>query len=171
MMAAAYIDSGVSFVSQLNGLFAGLLVDRQLRRAFLFNDRYSLERIYYYETEEATYFASEAKALLRVLPELRAFDDDGVAEYLALGCTTGTRTFFRGVRLLEGGSLWTFDAAGVHKQRYFSPAVLEGLQPLPTTAFETEDVSTKRFSATSRRGSSPSTVWVVRVEIQAVPSQ
>jgi asparagine synthase (glutamine-hydrolysing) len=157
-IAALYRDAGVGFVNRLNGLFAGLLIDLQEERAFLFNDRYGLERIYYYETRDATYFASEAKALLRILPELRAFDDEGVAQYLALGCTLGTRTLFRGVRLLEGGSLWTFGPAGVRKERYFTPELWENQSPLSAAQFESEFEETfKRilphyFEASSRIG-------------------
>ena len=46
-----------------------------------------MERIYWHENSEAIYFASEAKALLRVLPKLREFDEEGVAQFLAFGCT------------------------------------------------------------------------------------
>ena len=69
-----YEEEEDEFFEKLNGLFCGLLIDRRKNTAFLFNDRYGAERIYYYETNGATYFASEAKALLRVLPELRAFE-------------------------------------------------------------------------------------------------
>ena len=137
-VATVYAEDDVRFVARLNGLFAGLLIDEQCKRALLFNDRYGLERVYYHETADATYFASEAKALLRILPELRAFDDEGVAQYLAVGCTTGTRTLFRGVRLLEGGSVWTFQAAAIRKARYFSPELWEGQPSLTAAQFESE---------------------------------
>ena len=100
---------------ELNGLFSGLLIDRRRRRAFLFNDRYGVERVYVHQTEDATYFASEAKALLRVLPATRSFDDEGVAQFLTFGCPVEGRTLFRGIRSLEGGSVWTFDGSLVPK--------------------------------------------------------
>jgi len=103
----AYEQSDDGFVAALNGLFSGLLIDRPRRRAILFNDRYAAERIYVHEADDATYFASEAKALLCVVPELRALDDLGVAQFLAYGCTLDWRTLFRGVRLAEGGSVWS----------------------------------------------------------------
>ncbi len=80
----------------LNGLFAGLLIDRARQQALLFNDRYGSERLYTFEKDGAIYFASEAKALLAVLPELRAFDDTGVAQFLAFGSTMDGHTLFRG---------------------------------------------------------------------------
>ena len=68
-----------------------------------FFPRYGMERIYIYEKGETTFFASEAKALLSVLPELRSLDDQGVAQFLAYGSTLSGRTLFRKVELLPGG--------------------------------------------------------------------
>ncbi len=135
-LAALYGASGPSMIDRLNGLFSAVVIDSHSRQSFLFNDRYGLERIYYYETTDATFFASEAKALLRVAPETRALDDESVAEYLAIGCTTGSRTLFRGVRLLEGGSIWTFDAAGIRKSRYFTPESWERQPPMGSDEFQ-----------------------------------
>src|SRR5437867_754321 len=104
-----YEEEGDRFFERLNGLFSGLLIDRRQNKAFLFNDRYGVERIYWHKTGEAFFFASEAKALLRVLPELREFDQEGVAQFLSFGCTLGNRTLFRGVQLLPGASLWSFE--------------------------------------------------------------
>ena len=125
-------------IADLNGLFCGLILDRSKRRALLFNDRYGLERIYVHETEQATYFASEVKALLRVVPTLRVFDDQAVAEFLTFGCPLEGKTLFRGIKSLQGGSLWSFDGGLCRKARYFEPAQWE-CQPLLTPrAFEAE---------------------------------
>lgn len=138
-----YADNGQDFVAQLNGLFSGLLIDRKQKRAFLFNDRYGIERIYFYEKDGTTFFASEAKALLRVVPELRAFDDEGVAQFLTFGCTLAGRTLFRNVRFLPGGSIWTFDKnTHDHKEQYFVPRNWESQPPLTEEVFESEFVET-----------------------------
>jgi asparagine synthase (glutamine-hydrolysing) len=133
-----YEEQGDRFFEKLNGLFSGLLIDKRRNRAFLFNDRYGLERIYFCETKDATYFASEAKALLRILPELRAFDEEGVAQFLTYGCTLGERTLFRGVQLLPGGSVWSFENGKRHKRKYFSPEIWESQPILTVEAFGSE---------------------------------
>jgi asparagine synthase (glutamine-hydrolysing) len=141
-----YKRIGDRCVEQLNGHFSGLLVDRRQNKAFLFNDRYGLERIYVHESKGATYFASEAKALLAILPDLRAFDQIGVAQYLAYGCTLGERTLFRGASLLPGGSKWTFESGEIrNKKRYFEPASWETQESLTAEEFMAE------FSATFQR--------------------
>jgi asparagine synthase (glutamine-hydrolysing) len=137
-----YEEEGEAFVKRLNGLFSGVLIDQRKQRVFLFNDRYGMERIYWHETADAFYFASEAKALLRVLPELRAFDEKGVAQFLAFGCTMEARTLFRGIAMLPGGSLWSFENGTCARQGYFFPATWESQPVLSAGAFECEFQST-----------------------------
>jgi asparagine synthase (glutamine-hydrolysing) len=142
-VASRYRRLREKWVVELNGLFSGVLIDRSRNRALLFNDRYGVERVYVHEAGNAVYFASEAKALLRVLPQLRAFDDDGVAEYLTYGCPLGGKTLFRGINLLEGASLWTFEGGGCRKTRYFEPQQWE--QQTPLTADEYDEEFRPRF--------------------------
>jgi asparagine synthase (glutamine-hydrolysing) len=133
-----YEEEGDRFFEKLNGLFSGLLIDKRQAKAFLFNDRYGLERLYWHETEDAVFFASEAKALLRVLPELRAFDQEGVTQFLTFGCTLGHRTLFRGIELLPGASVWSFENGKCQRRRYFSPETWEAQPKLAMESFESE---------------------------------
>ncbi len=79
--AASYLvhryEDEPDFPKQLNGRFHGLVADRTRGTVLLFNDRYGLQRLYYHEAKDAVYFASEAKAILQVCPELRAVDAKG----------------------------------------------------------------------------------------------
>ena len=59
------------FPKGLNGRFHGLAADRLRGTAMLFNDRFGLQRLYYHEANDAFYFSAEAKAILKVRPELR----------------------------------------------------------------------------------------------------
>jgi asparagine synthase (glutamine-hydrolysing) len=126
------------FFEDLNGLFSGLLIDRRQRKVFLFNDRYGMERLYFHEGRDALFFASEAKALLRILPDLRAFDEDAVSEFLAYGCTLGWKSLFRGIRVLPGASLWSFDGSQWDKRLYFVPETWEAQSPLSVSTFADE---------------------------------
>ena len=137
-----YEARGDKFFEELNGLFSGLLIDRRRKKVFLFNDRFGMERIYWHETADAFYFATEAKALLRVLPELREFDADGVAHFFGVGCTMGWRTLFRGIQLLPGGSLWKFENGGCRKEKYFSPANWENQPALTAEEYEAQFAAT-----------------------------
>lgn len=103
-----YEELGPDFVSELNGWFAGLVLDLRLNKIFLFNDRFGAERIYFHEEDDGLFFASEAKALLKVLPETRRLELNSFAETLTCNCALQNRTLFSGVSLLPGASLWTF---------------------------------------------------------------
>jgi asparagine synthase (glutamine-hydrolysing) len=133
-----YEEEGDQFFGMLNGLFSGLLIDKRRRKIFLFNDRYGVERIYWHQATDALYFASEAKALLRIVPKLREFDLEGVAQFLTYGCTLDWRTLFRGVELLPGGSIWSFEAGNCRKTKYFSPREWESQPLLSAEDFESK---------------------------------
>ncbi len=137
-----YEARGDKFFEELNGLFSGLLIDRRQKKVFLFNDRYGMERVYWHETADAFYFATEAKALLRVLPETREFDADGVAHYFGVGCTMGWRSLFRGIQMLPGGSLWKFEGNTCRKEKYFSPTSWENLPVLSAADYEAQFAAT-----------------------------
>lgn len=142
-LLARYAREGERFVASLNGLFSGLLVDTRQRCALLFNDRYGSERLFVHEKDGAVYFASEAKALLRVLPELRAFDEAGVADFLTFGSTLEGRTLFRSVQMVPGASLWRFaPGSAPARSRYFLPHEWESQDPLGDDEFETRFIET-----------------------------
>jgi len=137
-MVHLYEEKGESFFEQLNGLFSGLLIDKRQQKAFLFNDRYGMERVYYHDAQDGFFFASEAKALLHVLPELRTFDENGLAQFVHYGCTWDGNTLFRNIHLLPGGSLWTFEDGNREKRRYFLPSSWQSQPALAAEAFITE---------------------------------
>jgi asparagine synthase (glutamine-hydrolysing) len=125
----AYEELDEHFFESLNGLFSGLLIDLRKNKAFLFNDRYGFDRLYVHETGDEIYFASEVAPLFRVLPHLREFDQEGVNQFLAVGCTLDGQTLFRGVRLLPAASAWSVATGKCVKKTYFSPKTWEA-QPV-----------------------------------------
>ncbi len=118
-----------------DGRAAGFAVDSRARVCAVFNDRYGRERMFVHSDGVRTYFASEAKAILAAVPGTRQFDDAGLAEVLACGCTRGIRSLYRGIEILEPGTLLFFTSAGAHRRRYFKPEVLEELQPVSAAEF------------------------------------
>jgi asparagine synthase (glutamine-hydrolysing) len=128
-----------TFPAGLNGRFHGLLADRVRGMAMLFNDRYGMHRIYYHESKEAFYFAAEAKAILKVRPELRAADPRGLGELVTCGCVLENRTVFEGIHLLPPASAWIFqDGAVERKSAYFQPQEWEDQAPLEPESYYQE---------------------------------
>jgi asparagine synthase (glutamine-hydrolysing) len=134
-----YEEIGFRFLEKLNGWFCGVMVDFREEKAFLFNDRYGLGRLYVYENEGGTYFSSEAKALLSVLPELRQLDMDSLSELLGCGRILGKRTMFRSVSLLPGGSVWTWRRPTlIKKEKFFAKDDWEKQSALPEEQYYEE---------------------------------
>ena len=126
------------FPKQLNGRFHGLVVDKSTGTVLLFNDRYGLQRLYYHESPDAFYFASEAKAILKVCPKLREVDPRGLGEFIVCGCVLENRTLFPGINVLSPGSSWTFRNGSLeNKGEFFQPSEWESQTPLaPEEYFE-----------------------------------
>jgi asparagine synthase (glutamine-hydrolysing) len=128
----SYEERGSRFVESLNGRFSGVLIDLREGKVLLFNDRYGLGRLHIAEENGTLYFASEAKALLEVLPGRRSLAPEGLAEVFSCGCVLRNRTLFTDISLLPGGALWTFAPGGeVRRESYFRPEAWENLEPLP----------------------------------------
>jgi len=124
----AYRTLGEGLYERLNGRFHGLMIDRSVRSAQLFNDRFGLHRICVYESGDTFYFSGEAKAILRVCPETREIDYRSLGEFFSLQCILQNRTFFPKINVVPGGSLYTYRPDGsVERKLYFDRTAWEEL--------------------------------------------
>ncbi|MFY9910133.1 MAG: asparagine synthase-related protein [Candidatus Sulfotelmatobacter sp.] len=132
-------EESPSFPAGLNGRFHGLLVDHNRGTAMLFNDRYGMHRIYYHESRDVFYFASEAKGILAVCPELRKMDSRGMGEFVACGAVLENRTLFEGIHVLPPASAWVFrDGSLERKSTYFQPSEWEQQEKLDAESYYSE---------------------------------
>jgi asparagine synthase (glutamine-hydrolysing) len=124
------------FPKGLNGRFHGLAADAKRGTAMIFNDRFGLQRLYYHEAKDAFYFAAEAKAILKVRPELRETDPRGLGEFISCGCVLENRTLFPGIHVLPPGAAWLFRGGALEKKAaYFEPQEWEEQEPLEQEAY------------------------------------
>jgi len=127
---------GENFAENLNGFFSGLVLDVSQNKLVLFNDRYGLGRIYWHENADAFFFASEAKALLSILPAIRQLDPTGFSEFLTCGCALQNRTLYKDVFLAPPASKWTFSKGQpVRKETYFRKETWENQGRLSEAEF------------------------------------
>lgn len=132
-----------NFVMSLNGMFHGLIADGARGVISLFNDRYGMHRLCYHESPDCFYFASEAKAILAVCPELRVGDSRGIGEFVACSCVLENRTIFKDIQVLPAASYWTFRNGHCEsKSTYFTPSVWEAQELLSEEAYYEELRST-----------------------------
>lgn len=132
-------EEEADFPKGLNGRFHGLTSDRKRGTVMLFNDRFGLQRIYYHEAQEAFYFAAEAKAILKVRPQLRSMDERGLGEFVVCGCVLENRTLFPGIHVLPPGAAWFFRGGVLEKKSaYFEPREWEEQEPLSPEAYHVQ---------------------------------
>jgi asparagine synthase (glutamine-hydrolysing) len=133
----AYEEKGRDkFLKWLNGWFCAVIVDLREEGVLVFNDRYGMGRIYYFEGPEALYFSSEAKSILSVCPASRSIDERGLGEYFACGCVLENRTLFRNICTIPSGSVWKYDRkSGIKRTRYFDAAEWENQSSISKEKF------------------------------------
>ena len=128
-----------NFPAGLNGRFQGLIVDKRRQCAILFNDRFGMHRLYYYESADAFYFACEAKAILAICPALRSLDTRSLGEFLSCGAVLENRTLFKGIQALPPASAWLFQNSRIQRKKiYFEPTDWEQQDPLDPNAYINE---------------------------------
>jgi asparagine synthase (glutamine-hydrolysing) len=131
-----YEEMGCAFLEKLNGWFSGILLDLREQKLVLFNDRYGVNRIYYHEDANAFYFASEAKALLKILPCTRHLNLRSLGEVLCCEAVMENRSLFSGISLLPAGSAWVFPRGEpVKRKTYFKQETWESQPELSESDF------------------------------------
>lgn len=134
-----YDGEAEPFLRKLNGWFCGILVDFRNATTILFNDRYGMHRLYYYQETDVVLFGSEAKSLLRVRPELKQLDVRGLGELISCNSVLEGRTLFPKISQFPGGSVWTWGKGrDISKQSYFTPSEWENLPQLDDGAFSSQ---------------------------------
>ena len=132
-------EEDASFPVGLNGRFHGVVVDRARGTAVLFNDRYGMHRICVHEANDGFYFASEAKAILAVRPELRTLRPQALGQFVSCGAVLENRTMFEGIDVLPQGSAWIFRNRRLERKgSYFDPKEWEEQEALDPETYYRE---------------------------------
>ena len=115
-----YRKLGRGFLDRLNGMYAGAIFDPRQKRLLLFRDRFGIKPLYYIETGEGFFFASEVKALLTLSDIEPEMETEVLPVYLSYRYVPGERTMFRGIRRLPPGSFLDLDlSSGEWKVRRY----------------------------------------------------
>jgi asparagine synthase (glutamine-hydrolysing) len=107
VLLAAYCKWGNAMLERLNGIFAFAIWDTECHELFLARDRLGVKPLYYTQRDGSFYFASEIKALLKVLPTPR-LRPEGIADYLTFLWIPDPDTMFEGIFKLPAGHFAKF---------------------------------------------------------------
>jgi asparagine synthase (glutamine-hydrolysing) len=93
----AYSEYGEQGFNLFNGMWAFAIADVPKRRVVFSRDRFSIKPLYLLQLQGCTYFASEIKQLLPLLPT-RRLNEEVMSAFLAQGLLDHSReTFFEGI--------------------------------------------------------------------------
>ena len=104
----AYLEYGLGFIRELNGMFAISIWDERKNELLLIRDRLGIKPLYYTETKKSFLFASEIKALAQYDKLDLSVDLQSFAEYMAFENYFSNRTLNQNIKSVEPGEIVRF---------------------------------------------------------------
>lgn len=103
VLLALFARYGAAMLPRLRGMFAFVIWDREVRRAFAARDPYGIKPLYYAQIGQGVLLASQVKALLATGMVSREPDLHGQAGFWLLGSVPEPHTWYRGIKALPAG--------------------------------------------------------------------
>lgn len=104
-----YEEGGVDALAELNGNFMAFVYDAQAARFHLVTDRCGMYLGYWKEAaQDSLVYGSHPDVLASVLGESQDWDMTSLAEFLMTGRVTFPYTYYRNIRGLSPGCIYTF---------------------------------------------------------------
>jgi len=145
----AYVAEASSLLPHLNGDFAFATYDARTNTLTLANSKYGFCPLYYYTDSRGCWFASEVKALARVIPQAE-LDWEAAADFFYAGHMLGSRTLLRGVSALDAGEVLTYSQGRVER---VSHSDFTRTPPMQAGDVSTRELATRFLDAVARRTS------------------
>ena len=112
LLVTLYNKEGIDGLCNLNGRFVIAIWNKREKVLTLVNDRYGFCKLFYWVNQQRILFASEYKAIIWHQDFPKKIDQQGLADFMTLGYSTGDRTFFENIKLLPPASVATFKRDG-----------------------------------------------------------
>ncbi|MDX2067878.1 MAG: asparagine synthase (glutamine-hydrolyzing) [Haliscomenobacter sp.] len=107
VILAAYQHWGTACVSQLVGMFAFAIWDRQAQTLFIARDRLGIKPLYYCQKDGVLVFSSELRGILASGLCARQLNTNALVDYLRYQTVHAPDTIVAGIQMLEPGTyLW-----------------------------------------------------------------
>ena len=98
-----YLSEGKKMLSKLNGIFTFAILDINSELLFLARDALGVKPLYYSTEDNVFAFASEIKALLKLIPNNKELDVESINRYLSFLWCPGDGTPLKSVKKLLPG--------------------------------------------------------------------
>ena len=122
VMLAALVHWGVEkAVQKFNGMWAFAYYSVEDKCLYLSRDRTGEKPLNFHFSSKGLYFASEIKALLKIIGERLELNIQAVGEYLSQSLlNTSCQTFFNGIEQIQPGSIVRFNLSGYQLAKHSS---------------------------------------------------
>lgn len=114
----AYQRWGKDCPNKLRGMFAFAIWNEKEKELFCARDHFGIKPFYYTINKRTFYFASEIKALLPFMDEIRT-DVEGLKDYLTFQLCLGEKTLFENVKELLPAHWLTIKDGDIKLERYW----------------------------------------------------
>jgi asparagine synthase (glutamine-hydrolysing) len=122
VLLITYQEYGPKCLERLNGMFAFVVYDLERKTLFFARDRFGIKPLYYAFVEKKLYFASEIKALHKILPGKLSLNYLSLFDYLTFNRTdVYDETFFAEIKRIPKGAYAIFDRSGLQTQTWWDP--------------------------------------------------
>jgi asparagine synthase (glutamine-hydrolysing) len=119
----AFAEFGPACLDRFNGMFAIAIWNHRERTLFLARDRLGIKPLYLAEVPQGVAFASEAKALLPLLPDGPQPDWNALAQFFVFGYVPAPAAPFRYVEKFPAGHYAFIRHGDIQLHRYWAPKV------------------------------------------------
>jgi len=117
-----YESFGVEVLSRLRGMFAFAIWDGRRRRLFAARDRAGEKPLFFSQTPNRLFFASEIKALLKRSEVSRELDFEALDQFLTYEYVLTPRTIFSEIRAVPPAHYLVYERGAVKVERYWDVA-------------------------------------------------
>ncbi len=116
-----YQKYGFEFLNKLNGMFAFCIYDKKKDLFFCARDRFGKKPFFYYFKENKFIFASEIKAILKILDSTPNINYEAFMQYLRFLSPLFDNTIYENIKKLPAGYCLIFDGKLTIKKWYEIP--------------------------------------------------
>ncbi|PHS17484.1 MAG: asparagine synthase (glutamine-hydrolyzing) [Kangiella sp.] len=115
-----YRNNDISFLNQLNGMFAFCIFDKENNDFLLARDHTGIKPLFYTFTDDGIAFGSEIKSLLQVNGVKKEVNKTLIDSYMSVGYTPTNNTLFKNIFKLEPGHYMTIKNGEVEIKQYWN---------------------------------------------------
>ncbi len=122
-----YKEKGEHFLTQINGGFSLVLIDREKQKIILAIDPIGQKSLYYAQTKNGLIFGSTADSLIQHPEVGNHISEQSIYDYVYFHQCPSPNTIYSKVNKLEGGQMLTYQAGKISLKQYWMPEFKEKL--------------------------------------------